>query len=255
MRVSRAIAIGAVLLLAACSGGSAAPQADGPISVGVTAGNNQTVMADHLTALPARVAIQAVQQPNGQVAWHAWVEDALLPKRAYAQSAVHGVANLVACGKTPTDPKHSLLPEVPCTNTDASGMAYFTFLRDTTAGTSKAYIAATVNGATVITDSVKATVTAGPAAAWIGVHANVYFTAKAGVKYSLRDSIANVFDKYNNPLPANTYLIRYRRINGNAALSDPELLASDSVTVRATDIQLDVAVDSTRQLYTVHVTP
>jgi hypothetical protein len=253
MRYNR-LAILAGMLVAACNGGDAAPQANGPIMVGVTAGNNQTVAAEHLTALPAVVAVQAVQQPNGQVAWHAWVEDALLPKRAYAQSAVHGVPNLVACGKTPTDPKHTLLPEVPCTNTDATGMAYFTFLRDTTAGTSKAYIAATVNGVTVVTDSVKATITPGPCGVWIPAHATPSFSAQAGVRFSLRDSIFNVWDKYNNPITG-PYLIRYRRINASAGLSDPDLIVGDSITVRATDLQLDIAVDSTRNQYPVHFTP
>jgi hypothetical protein len=137
---------------------------DGPINVGVIAGNNQVVTAAPLAPLPSQVVTQAVRLPNGTVALRTRVVDALLPERAYAQTAVNGVPNVVVCAKAP-DPKHALTADVQCANTDANGKAYFTFKADTVAGVSKAQVAASLSTGTKITDSVSATVNPG-AFAW-----------------------------------------------------------------------------------------
>lgn len=242
-----------IALVAACNGGSAAPQPEGPIKVGVASGNNQIVPAARRIRLPDSVGIQAVRLANGSVALRVLdrASDFVLPPRAYAQTSVKSVAGLVACGKAPSDPRHALIPEVQCAMTSAQGKAWFNFLRDTIAGTSVAYVAYTdpITGQTVISDSVKAIVQ--PLAA-SDFYALEDPRPSVGDTVDLRArTIGRVTDQYKNVLTS--YRIRYRRINFVAgmpdsasafALSDKTLLDGDKVAIRASDKWLDVAVDS-----------
>jgi hypothetical protein len=254
--------IGMLALLGAvtaCGGGSAAVQADGPPSLSVLSGNNQVVSAAPSVALPLGVVAQVIRLPNGQVSMTTRVVDAMLPEKAYAQTAVNGIPGAVVCAVAP-DPKHQLTPEVPCTNTDAMGKAYFTYHADTVAGVSKSQVRGTVNGITQVSDSVKATVMPGPAAIFL-ITANGRLTgARAGVQFNLRDSLINVGDRYNNfPLPRASYRIGYRRFNltctssdangtcvaYSRALTDPARIIADTITLRSGDNEIEIGVDST----------
>jgi hypothetical protein len=147
-----------VSAVTACGGGSTAVQADGPVTMGVIAGNFQVVPAARDAALPQPVVAQVVRGPNGQVSLR--ILDALLPEKAYAQTSVVGIPNQVVCASTP-DPKHALRAEVACATSDALGRATFVFHSDSVAGTAKGQIAAALVTGTKITDSVSATVMAG----------------------------------------------------------------------------------------------
>jgi hypothetical protein len=184
--------------MAACGGGSAAPiAADGPVRAGVLSGNNQTVSAAPVAtnSLPQPVVAQVVRLPSGQVSLR--VLDALLPEKAWAQTSVVGVANMVVCARTP-DPKHALTAEVVCANSDALGKATFVFHADTMAGTSKAQVAVATATGTQVTDSVKATVLPGPVAELsYGVPAGLDTIASGGT-LDLHRCIAFARDQYGN---------------------------------------------------------
>lgn len=156
-RSPSAVALLVLAGVAACSGGSAAPMPDGAPRLGVIGGNHQSVEAAPAVKLPSQVVAQVVRLPSGQVAMTTRVLDALLPPKAFAQTAVNGIPGAVVCSVAP-DPAHPLTPEVPCTNTDAQGLAYFTFHADSVAGVAKAEVRGTVNGTTHVSDSVSATV-------------------------------------------------------------------------------------------------
>lgn len=176
---------------AACGGGNAAPINDGPVLMGVVAGNHQVVPAAPDAALPQRVATQVYRGPNGTVALR--VLDAMLPPKALAQTAVTGVPNQVVCASAP-DPKHALRAEVSCANSDAQGMAYFVFHHDSVAGTSTGQIAAALSTGTKITDSVSATVLPGV------VDSNAFVTGYVQQKGdTVRADL--VRDKFANALP------------------------------------------------------
>lgn len=152
----------ALIALAACNGGSAAPMPDGPASLGVIAGNNQVVPAAPSARLPDPVVAQAVRLPNGQVGFRVLdAVDLLLPPKAYAQTTVNGIPNLVVCVTAPVGGGRAMKAEVPCATTDAAGKATFVFLTDSVAGKTKGIIAAALATGTKVTDSVTATVVAG----------------------------------------------------------------------------------------------
>lgn len=195
MRTDNGLVRAALLVLsagiAACNGGNAAPQPDGPVLGRVLSGNHQTVVAARDAVLPQRVGVQAYQGANGSVALR--VLDALLPPKAYAQTAVQGVAGVVVCATAP-DPQHVLHPEVPCTQTGADGLAYFTFHNDSVAGTARANVAGTINTRTVITDSVFATVLPGPASP-------TYLAAQTPIQnFPATVPATEVQDAYGNPV-------------------------------------------------------
>jgi hypothetical protein len=181
-----------VTTLAACGGGSAAPIADGPLHAGVVAGNNQVVQAAPQAPLPAPVVAQVIRLANGSVALR--ILDGVLPRRAYAQTAVVGVPNQVVCARTP-DPKHALTAEVLCANSDATGKAYFTFHADSLAGTDKAQVALSTATGTLVTDSVQATVVPGAASPTYRMQSNPLLTSPAVVPANA------VQDQYGNAVP------------------------------------------------------
>jgi hypothetical protein len=160
MRSRQVGVIGLVAMLAACGGGSAAPIADGPVSMGIVAGNHQVVPAGRDPALPQPVVAQVVRGPNGQVSLR--LLDALLPAKAYAQTTVTGIPNQVVCFSAP-DPKHVMRAEVACASSDALGKATFVLHTDSVAGVSRGQVAAALPTGTKITDSITATVMPGAA--------------------------------------------------------------------------------------------
>lgn len=269
---TRRLLVSALALAVACGGGSAAPQPDGPPHLGVIAGNHQTITAAPAVKLPAQVVAQVVQLPNGQVGMTTRVINAVLPPQAFAQTAVHGIPGAVVCSVSP-DPQHPLTPEVPCTNTDASGLAYFTFHADSVAGVAKAEVRGTVAGVTHVSDSVSATVLPLPAADFAIFLPTVdYATIQhVGDTLDLRAATqTHVEDRYHNSLPS--YLIRYRRqnavcvgtlVNGSCpapghwdtSLSDPAFVTGDKMTIRAGDLNFDIAVDSIIRTIPLQVRP
>jgi hypothetical protein len=182
-------------LAAACNGGNAAPQPDGPVKMGVIAGNHQVVTAAPLVRLPSQVVVQVAVSPSGQVSLRTRIIDAALPPKAFAQATgVKGLPNQTVCTTIP-DPKHALTAVVPCASSDALGNAYFTFQSDTVAGTSKAQVAASLATGIQVTDSVSADVLPGPfvdsplqTSSWPMLPGGV-----APAELAL--------DKYNNPVP------------------------------------------------------
>jgi hypothetical protein len=217
--------------LAACGGGSAAPQADGPAKLGVIAGNNQVVPAARSARLPDPVVAQAVRLANGQVSLR--VLDALLPEKAYAQTTVNGIAGLVVCATAPAAGR-AMKAEVPCASTDALGKATFVFMTDSVAGITRGVIAAALATGTKVTDSVTATVMAGAASpTYIAA-----VTPILGFPYVLPET--EVVDAFGNPVP-------YR------VVSDGRLVMRDTTTgsigartiVTGPDAQADYWVELT----------
>jgi hypothetical protein len=200
----------------ACGGGSTAVQADGPLKAGVISGNNQVIRAAPRVPLTAQVGVQVVRLPNGQTAVRGFfvkAGDLILPPMAYAQTGTVSVPGAVTCQAAGVDPKHTLVAEIGCTTANASGVAYFNFLADSTAGTSSARIGYTdpITHLTVYTDSVKATVMAGPASpTFIAA-----ITPILGFPYVLPPT--EVVDNYGNVVP-------YR------VVSDGRLVMQDTTT-------------------------
>lgn len=146
--------------MAACGGGSAAPQPDGPITASVLAGNHQVVTAAPSAPMPQRLAVMAVQQPNGQVSARILnrIGDAILPAKAYAQIGLKGAPNKAMCTAAPHPGEQVQHFDLPCYVTDTTGIAYFVPLTDTIAGKPIARIGFGAPGGTVVTDSTQNTI-------------------------------------------------------------------------------------------------
>lgn len=185
-----------LLTMAACGGGSAAPQPDGPVSLGVIAGNNQVVPAAPSARLPENVVAQVVQLPSGRVGLRVLdqVTDAVLPPKAFAQTAVNGIPNQVVCASAPATGR-AMRAEVACANTDALGKAYFVFLTDSIAGPTRANIAAALPTGTKVTDSVSATVMPGTTAT---VRVQQRQRVALSSQLALRTVILHAVDAYGN---------------------------------------------------------
>ena len=253
------LALFLLVLTAACGGGNAAPMPEGAPALSVLSGNNQTVSAAPAVPLPNQVVAQVVRLPNGQVSMTSRVVNAMLPQQAYAQgTAVVGIPGAVVCAVSP-DPQHQLTPEVPCTNTDATGKAYFTLHADTVAGIARSQVRGTVAGVTQVSDSVKATVVPLPTARWDVTSFNTPLLHVGDTVFVRRDQIApNIVDKYGNRLTS--YLVRFKRTNNichvalvngscpspgyDSSGSDAAWVTGDIFVVRTGDTQFTVAVDS-----------
>jgi hypothetical protein len=248
-----ALALLGLTALAACGGGSAAPMPDGPLNVGVIAGNNQSVTAAPAAPLPLPVVAQVVRLPSGTIALRTRIVDAVLPEKAYAQTAVVGVPGIVVCARTP-DPKHALTAEVLCANSDAAGKAYFVFRADTVSGTSRAHVAYSSPTGTKVTDSVSATVATAPARDWNTIDGTSYTfgSARIGDTLRVRDRINAVWDKYNNFIywkgrgagAPTAFRVRYRRLNTTPSLNDPALIDGDTFVIRQGDGSFQLAIDT-----------
>jgi hypothetical protein len=193
------VAVGWCVLVAACHGGSAAPiAADGPLAIRAGSGNHQVVQAGN-GPLPAPVTIQVGYLPNGQVALRQRVLDAVLPEKAYAQGTVlKGIAGQLVCAVAP-DPALALTPQVPCQIADALGNATFNFDHGTKAGVARAQARATVSGATVVTDSVTATILPG-AASTLDAAYHAWFVVN-GAKMGIASLVVRARDQYGNTVP------------------------------------------------------
>lgn len=153
-----------VATTAACGG-------DDPMALvhGFESGQNQTVVAG-ATALPNAVTWRLARSSSGQITAER-VLDVFVP-RAYAQgtTVVKGspVPGAVVCA---TD-EDGLEPFVPCTNTDANGMASFTFeVTSKVAGARKSEIRGTLEGQPAVFDTAIATILPGT------VHPRWYLSA------------------------------------------------------------------------------
>ena len=159
----RQLFVCAALALVACGGSNGGTNpGTGPLAIGIVSGDHQVVTAGH-DSLPQPVVGKLVRKPDGSVAWIKQVPgralDVLVP-RAFAQGTVvtgSPVAGAVVCAVS-TDPKHTLTPFVPCTNTAADGTARFFFTPDTTAGVASAEIRGTLNSEPAVFDTATATV-------------------------------------------------------------------------------------------------
>lgn len=143
----------ALLPLAACDAGS--PGADGPLALGIVAGNNQIAPAG-AERLEEPVVGKLVRQP-GQAAI-----TFQLVTPAYAQGTVvqgSPVAGAVVCAVNVAGEMEAF---TPCTNTGSDGTARFFFAPGTKAGEARAEIRGTVEGEPAVFDTVTAQVQAGP---------------------------------------------------------------------------------------------
>lgn len=176
------------LAIAAC-GGSSTGTPDGPLKLGITSGNNQIANAGsaQLTdpVVGTLVRVSTAQGPRFEFV-----------KTAYAQTVVTGspVAGAVVCAVSVTP--NTMVPFVPCTNTDALGKATFFFAPGTLAGVQKAEIRGTLAGQPAVFDTAKATVLPGAATS---MNITVFrMTVAAGSTVDLHTIILNTADQYNN---------------------------------------------------------
>jgi hypothetical protein len=194
--------------LVACGGGSAAPQPNGPLALGIIAGQNQVTTAGS-SQLSSPVIGRLVRQSNGRVGFQ-WIEravDPLLPPKAFAQGTVvtgSPVPGAVVCAVGAPDGR-GLVPFTPCTNTDANGQATFYFTPGTVAGEATAEIRGTVENQPAVFDTAKAIVMPGPATEIQVLHQQqpdgsitYEWYVDAGAPIDLHRVIAYVRDKYSN---------------------------------------------------------
>lgn len=159
MRMS-VVTIAALCGLMACSGSGTQPVQR--YNFGIVQGRTQSQVAGSAT-LTSPVVARLARDPNGKYAFR-WI-DPLLPAKAYAQDVqVNGTAvpGQVVCATVgPTDPQ----PFSVCTNTDSAGKAWFSFHGGTTAGLHELPIHAQVGQQSIVTDTARVTVVAGPVSA------------------------------------------------------------------------------------------
>lgn len=144
-----------VLLLAGCDAASGGQ--DGPLALGIVAGNHQTVTAG-AEKLPDPVTAKVVRKPGGGITLR-------LVTPAYAEGTVVSgspVPGAVVCAVSITE--DAMEPFTPCTNTDEQGQATFFFTPPTKVGTPMSEIRGTVEGEPAVFDTASATVVAGPMA-------------------------------------------------------------------------------------------
>lgn len=143
-----------VLSTAAC-GGSASSPPEGPLKLGIVSGDNQVAAAGS-AKLTDPVVGRLVRVSTASGPRFEFV------KTAYAQTVVTGspVPGAVVCAVSVTP--GSMVPFVPCTNTDTNGQATFFFTPGTKAGAAEAEIRGTLAGQPAVFDTAKATVTPGP---------------------------------------------------------------------------------------------
>lgn len=151
-RLAWAVPLFSLLLLAACDSGSPGP--DGPLALGIIAGNNQVGSAG-AERLPDPVVGKLVREPDsGGITFH-------LVTPAYAQGTVvqgSPVAGAVVCA---VSVEGQLEAFTPCTNTDSNGQATFFFAPGTTVGEARAEIRGTLEGEPAVFDTVVAQVEPG----------------------------------------------------------------------------------------------
>lgn len=183
------LALLSTLLLAACD--AAGPGNDGPLALGIIAGNHQVAEAG-AERLPQPVVGKMVRQPGGGITFR-------LVSPAYAQgTVVNGspVPGAVVCAVSVVGELH---PFTPCTNTDDQGRATFFFTLGTVAGEARAEIRGTVENEPAVFDTVVAVVVPG-AIDRIGVQTDKYYYFRPGDTIDIRDYVAGGSDAYGNDI-------------------------------------------------------
>lgn len=166
---------------------------DGPLALGIVAGNHQTATAgsDRLTD---PVVGKLVRTSDGGITMR-------LVRPAYAQgTVVNGspVPGAVVCAVSVTE--GGMVPWAPCTNTDDDGTATFFFTPGTTAGEALAEIRGTVEGEPAVFDTAVATVEPGALAAWNGEA----ITTSVGDTLALANHLESARDEWHNAIDPGT---------------------------------------------------
>jgi hypothetical protein len=196
MRTIRTLAL--LLACAACGGSTSSPP-EGPLKLGIVAGNNQVAPAGS-AKLTDPVVGRLVRVSTASGPRFEFV------KTAYAQTVVTGspVPGAVVCAVSVT--AGSMVPFVPCTNTDANGTATFFFTPGTKAGEAESEIRGTLSGQPAVFDTAKATVLPGPVTdvvaghlAWNCTVGGVSATCmKVGETIDFEPTVAVARDQYGN---------------------------------------------------------
>lgn len=266
------------LALLACSPSSTAPPAELKLAHGIVRGNNQVAPAGTLQ-LTAPVIELLVRTPSGQLTlmhqrparpWADHLLDVLVPA-AYAQTIVTGspVPGAVVCAVSP-NPAHPLTAFNPCTNTDSLGQAIFFFAPGTIAGVALSEIRGTVTNQPAVFDTARATILPGPATDWVPQDVTTQQDQVATAGYNIYGNpgdtlhtarhLGNVVDQYSNFLvrsgvvtSGTVLILQARRTNATPALSDPELVPGEQVTLRPGDRAMDLIVNGVSKTFTVHL--
>ena len=176
-----------ILGAVACGGTTSSPP-EGPLALGVVSGDNQIAPAGS-TRLTEPVVGRLVRLSTASGPRFEFV------KTAYAQTVVTGspVVGAVVCAVSVTT--GTMVPFVPCTNTDANGTATFFFAPGTKAGEAMSEIRGTLAGQPAVFDTAKATILPGPANPNYLSSTSAYLQSPAVV-----DPTA-VQDQYGNGVP------------------------------------------------------
>jgi hypothetical protein len=142
-----------LLCLMACGGSTSSPP-EGPLKMGIVAGNNQISKAGETKFANAVVGRLVRVSTASNSGWHFE-----FVKTAYAQTVVTGspVPGAVVCAVSLQ--VDGMVPFVPCTNTDANGQATFFFAPGTKSGPVESEIRGTLAGQPAVFDTAKAVVT------------------------------------------------------------------------------------------------
>lgn len=183
----RALILGVLILVVGCDpvGGN-----DGPLMLGIVAGNNQTATAGS-TRLTDPVVGKLVRQPDGGITFR-------LVTPAYAQTVVQGspVPGALVCAVSISE--GGMVPWVPCTQTDSAGTATFFFTPGTRADTVRSEIRGEVKGKPAVFDTAVAVVEPSALVAW-GVGEPV--TVSEGDTIRLDTLAIAARDEYFNAIP------------------------------------------------------
>jgi hypothetical protein len=187
----------ALLLSCAACGGSTTSTPEGPLKLGIVAGNNQVAPAGSVKltdpVVGRLVRVSTASGPRFEFV-----------KTAYAQTVVTGspVPGAVVCAVSMT--AGSMVPFVPCTNTDADGKATFFFTPGTKAGEAESEIRGTLAGQPAVFDTATATVLPGPAVKASGGQCNTgqpgCYLVSVGDVLDLHMTFTQAFDQYDNSI-------------------------------------------------------
>jgi hypothetical protein len=223
MRIIRTLAL--LLGVTACGGSTSSPP-EGPLKLGIVAGNNQVAPAGS-AKLTDPVVGRLVRVSTASGPRFEFV------KTAYAQTVVTGspVPGAVVCAVSVT--AGSMVPFVPCTNTDADGKATFFFTPGTKAGEAESEIRGTLAGQPAVFDTAKATVLPGPAAEialvpWPNCSPACPPKYPIGGTLDLHTVIKYVRDQYQNLIvPATTAEISDAGVTQNTTAITPQWAIRD----------------------------
>lgn len=190
MRYSTLFAFASVLALSACGGGGVTPIADGPLKLGIVAGQDQIAKAG-TAQFSDPVIGRMVREQTADGRWRLHFE---IVKTAHAQTTVTGspVPGAVVCSATV---EGSIEAFAVCTNTNENGEAVFFYEPGTEAGAQRAEIRGTLDNLPAVFDTVHATVEAGPATE---IGQTTFGPIQAAAPVDLHENILTVRDGYGN---------------------------------------------------------